>query len=148
MEPIAKRLIHPEHGLGWNHKQVSQAIERYKMFLYLIYLYPNRAIIPTREIDIVWHYHILDTHKYASDCELLFGYFLHHNPNFDYEIEIEKLAWSEGFAETIALFAEHFGINLSEEIDNNQGAFFIFSNSNLQQASACVDPCSKGWLLR
>ncbi|BAZ09315.1 peptidase [Calothrix sp. NIES-4071] len=133
-------LIHPEHGLGWNHKQVSQGIERYKMFLYLIYLYPNRTIIPTREIDTVWHYHILDTHKYAYDCEFLFGYFLHHNPNFDYESETLKLAWLEAIAETIALSAEHFGISLIDEND------FMLTDSNLQQVNACVDPRSK-WLL-
>jgi hypothetical protein len=51
------------------------------MFLYLMYLYPEQPIIPTREIDIVWHFHILDTRKYAFDCKILFGYFLHHRPS-------------------------------------------------------------------
>jgi hypothetical protein len=148
LEPIAQRLINTEYGLGWNRKQVSRAIERYKMFLHLISLYPNRAIIPTREIDIVWHYHILDTHKYAYDCEFLFGCFLHHSPNFDYESDTVKLAWSKAFTETIALFAEHFGISLIDDNDNHQCAYFILTNSNPQQASACVDPRSKGWLLR
>jgi hypothetical protein len=31
-------------------------------------------------VDTFWHFHILDTVKYAADCERVFGYFLHHNP--------------------------------------------------------------------
>jgi hypothetical protein len=147
LESITKRLLHPENSLGWDNKQVSRAIYRYKIFLYLIYLYPNHAIIPTREIDIVWHYHILDTQKYASDCEFLFGYFLHHNPNCDSESKAGKLALSKAFAETMALFIEYFGISLTEENDNNQGTCLILTN-NLQRASACVDPRGKGKLLK
>lgn len=128
LESIAQRLMHPEDGLGWNSQQASRAIERYKMFLCLIYLYPNQAIVPTREIDIVWHFHILDTCKYAEDCERLFGYYLHHNPNFIAEDEVDNLVFVEGFNNTVALFAECFGIRLTEE------------NNQLQQASACVDP--------
>lgn len=147
LEPIAQRLMYPEYGLGWERQQVSRAIAHYKMFLHLIYLYPNRAIIPTREIDTVWHYHILDTQKYACDCKFLFGYFLHHKPNFNYESETARLALSKAFAETKVLFVEHFGISFDES-DNNEGACFILTNNNLLRASACVDPCSKAWLLR
>ncbi|KAB8335769.1 glycine-rich domain-containing protein-like [Scytonema tolypothrichoides VB-61278] len=123
LEPIAQRLMYPEDGQGWSCEQVEQAIAHYKMFLNLLYLYPNSAIVPTREIDIVWHYHILDTRKYACDCEWLFGYFVHHNPNFDFGSEADRLALERAFSDTKTLFAEHFGISLNK----------------LQQASACAD---------
>lgn len=42
--------------------------------------YPDDIIVPTKEIDEVWHFHILDTLKYGKDCEDIFGKFLHHFP--------------------------------------------------------------------
>jgi hypothetical protein len=139
LEPIAHRLMQSEHGPGWSRKQVVQALTRYKMFLYLIYLYPNSPIIPTYEIDIVWHHHILDTHKYACDCEYLFGYFVHHNPNFGSGIEADKVTLEAAFAATLALFAEQFGINMTEVIQTTQSACLIYTDTKLQQASPCVD---------
>jgi hypothetical protein len=37
-------------------------------------------VAPLVDVDTFWHYHILDTMKYARDCEQAFGYFLHHYP--------------------------------------------------------------------
>jgi hypothetical protein len=42
--------------------------------------FPNEGAAPLFDVDIFWHYHILDTLKYAADCENVFGYFLHHFP--------------------------------------------------------------------
>ncbi len=141
LEPIAWRLMHPEDGLGWSREQVTKAVTRYKMFLYVMHLYPNRAIIPTREMDIVWHFHILDTRKYAADCESLFGYFLHHRPG-DGSIKslADKAAIETAFASTLALFSEYCGLILSGETHNYQSAFVINIHDELQQASGCPDP--------
>lgn len=141
LEPIAQRLMHPEDGQGWSREQVERAIARYKMFLNLVYLYPNSGIVPTREIDVVWHYHILDTRKYACDCEWLFGYFVHHNPNLDSRSEPDKLALEKAFSDTKTLFAEHFSLLLTEEIHKFQSACVTLSNDKLQQPSACADLC-------
>lgn len=63
-------------------------------------------LVPTRDIDTVWHYHILDTHKYASDCKVVFGYFLHHNPN--YSPETVGPVYKQSARRTIDLFLQHF----------------------------------------
>lgn len=34
----------------------------------------------SHEMDELWHTHILDTKKYAKDCEYVFGKFIHHFP--------------------------------------------------------------------
>ncbi|WP_419183608.1 glycine-rich domain-containing protein [Scytonema hofmannii] len=115
----------------------AKAIARYKMFLHLIYLYPNSTIVPTCEIDIVWHYHILDTRKYAWDCEWLFGYFVHHNPNLNSRSEIDQRALERAISDTKTLLAEHFGVLLIEEVQKSQS--FVLPNNKLQQASACAD---------
>ncbi|NER36784.1 MAG: glycine-rich domain-containing protein-like [Oscillatoria sp. SIO1A7] len=96
-------------GGGWTREQTTRAIARYLMFLSLIYLYPSRPIVPTPEIDAVWHQHILDTSKYAADCQQLFGRFVHHFPYFGRRGESDRVSLQATFAETQALFEEHFG---------------------------------------
>ena len=76
-EPIAHQLMQS----GWTHQQTMRAMNRYKVFLLLIFLYPHTPLAPTQEIDQVWHCHILHTRKYREDCQMLFGYFIDHEPN-------------------------------------------------------------------
>ncbi|MGB3653117.1 MAG: glycine-rich domain-containing protein-like [Rivularia sp. (in: cyanobacteria)] len=108
---IAYRLIHSNEE-KWNIQQTNQAISRYLMFLLLIYLYPNSQIVPNQEIDRVWHYHILDTIKYAEDCEILFGRFIHHFPYFGKRGKIDRDNLQTAFEQTQVLFQEHFGISM------------------------------------
>ena len=111
LKSIAYQLMHSSDE-KWTFEQTNQAIDRYSMFLCLIYLYPNRKLVPTQEIDRVWHHHILDTMKYAQDCEMLFGRFIHHFPYFGKRGKADRDNLYTAFAETERLFQEHFGINL------------------------------------
>jgi len=80
----------------------------YRQFLTLRLRYPKRTLVPSALIDLVWHYHILDTRKYFSDCERLFGSYLHHDPYFGNDAE----TWSEnqkGWADTCDLWEREFG---------------------------------------
>lgn len=106
--PIAYNLMQGSGG-GWTREQTTRAIARYLMFLCLIYLYPNRPVVPTPEIDAVWHQHILDTSKYAADCQQLFGRFVHHFPYFGRRGQGDRASLQAAFAETQALFEERFG---------------------------------------
>jgi hypothetical protein len=108
LEPIAFQLMHSGEG-EWTHQRTMQAIAQYRQFLYLIYLYPNRSLVPSQDIDRVWHHHILDTMKYAQDCQMLFGYFLHHFPYFGLRGESDRHNWQTAVEQTQALFQEHFG---------------------------------------
>ena len=112
LKSIAYQLMYSSDE-KWTFEQTNQAIDRYSMFLYLIYLYPNRKLVPTQEIDKVWHHHILDTMKYAEDCEMLFGRFIHHFPYFGKRGKTDRDNLYKAFAETETLFQEHFGIYLT-----------------------------------
>jgi hypothetical protein len=80
LDPIKVKLMHKESGEGWT-LEYANAIEfEYRRFLYVMKMFPNEPAAPLFDVDIFWHYHILDTIKYASDCESVFGYFLHHFP--------------------------------------------------------------------
>jgi hypothetical protein len=80
LNPIKVKLMHKESGEGWSLEQANAVEFEYRRFLYLMKLFPHEQTAPLFDVDIFWHYHILDTLKYAADCEQIFGYFLHHFP--------------------------------------------------------------------
>ena len=80
LAPIKMKLMHVESGEGWSALRADAVETEYRRFLFLMKKYPDAEASPTVDVDIFWHYHILDTMKYARDCEAVFGYFLHHYP--------------------------------------------------------------------
>jgi hypothetical protein len=102
---VARHLMNPSNGDGWTRQQALRAIRRYKTFLFVSYLYPPIVLIPTQEIDRVWHCHILHTCKYRQDCEMLFGYFIDHEPESAVSSETHQQNLDAAFAQTQALLA-------------------------------------------
>ena len=80
LDQIKVKLMHVESGEGWTQEKTDAVEVEYRRFLYLMKVCPTEQIVPLVEVDVFWHYHILDTMKYAIDCEQAFGYFLHHYP--------------------------------------------------------------------
>jgi len=80
LEPIKMKLMHVESGEGWSLEKADAVEKEYRRFLCLMKMYPEEDTAPLVDVDTFWHYHILDTMKYAADCEQAFGYFLHHYP--------------------------------------------------------------------
>lgn len=80
LDPIKVKLMHQESGEGWSLAYADSVEFEYRRFLYLVKKFPNEQAAPLFDVDVFWHYHILDTMKYAADCETVFGYFLHHFP--------------------------------------------------------------------
>jgi hypothetical protein len=80
LEPIKVKLMHEESGEGWSLERANAVEFEYRRFLYLMKKFPQEQTAPLQDVDTFWHYHILDTLKYATDCQAVFGYFLHHFP--------------------------------------------------------------------
>ena len=80
LEPIKMKLMHAASGEGWSLEKANAVEKEYRRFLCLMKIYPEEDTAPLVDVDTFWHYHILDTMKYAADCEQAFGYFLHHYP--------------------------------------------------------------------
>lgn len=80
LEPIKTKLMHVPSGEGWSRAQADAVEKEYRRFLCLMKSHPGESIAPLVDVDTFWHYHILDTMKYAADCAQAFGYFLHHYP--------------------------------------------------------------------
>jgi len=87
LNPIKTKLTHVESGEAWPLERAEAAETEYRRFLYLMKAFPKVEIAPLKDVDTFWHYHILDTMKYARDCEQVFGYFQHHHPYLGMEGE-------------------------------------------------------------
>jgi hypothetical protein len=110
LEPIAYKLMHAEPGeVALSLAEADRAVAMYRCFLKLCVLHPGTRIVPTTQLDRVWHAHVLDTAKYRADCDYVFGHFMDHFPYAGLRGEDDRRAWRDDFAHTRRLFAEHFG---------------------------------------
>jgi hypothetical protein len=110
LEPIAYKLMHPEPGeTGASLEEADRLIGFYRQYLILCLRHPEVGIVPTIEIDLVWHAHILDTQKYQADCDHVFGFFLHHFPYLGLRGEQDEQQWREQHTHTLELLHHDFG---------------------------------------
>lgn len=58
---------------------LSRGITRYERFLKLFKLYPRKMLVPTLDIDLVWHTHQCSPSQYALVTENMAGRFIDHN---------------------------------------------------------------------
>lgn len=113
LDPIKLKLMDPEEGQGWSREHVERMELAYKRFLTLMVKFPDETIAPTKDVDKFWHGHILDTLKYAEDCQNVFGHFLHHFPYFGMRGE-EDAANLRAAAENMhRIYEREFGERLS-----------------------------------
>src|SRR6516165_2489405 len=71
--PINRKL-QSENPAQWTDETLAEAETNYRRFLALNLLYPSTTLSVNKIVDEYWHQHILDTRKYAADCEKVFGY--------------------------------------------------------------------------
>lgn len=105
---IKPLLVSLTQSYGWSEIKAGRACQRYLNFLCLRWLYPDRLLVPTQEIDQVWHCHILYTRQYRQDCQHLFGHYLDHDPCQSLE-HITNPLLLVAFEQTKILFEQHFG---------------------------------------
>ena len=109
LDPIKLKLMDTEEGQGWSREYVNQMAIEYKRFLTLSVKYPEETIAPSKDVDKFWHGHILDTMKYAEDCQNVFGYFLHHFPYFGMRGEQDAANLAQAGRTTKRLYEKEFG---------------------------------------
>ena len=81
--------------------EISTSIDRYCKFLRLARDHPSVLLVPTLDIDLVWHAHMLHPAAYAHDCLAIVGRVFHHDDG-DGMGAAEKL--SQGLQKTAALW--------------------------------------------
>ena len=111
LEPVKLRAMDAELGEGWTREHADSIEVAYKNYLTMLVKYPDHAeeIMLSEDVDEFWHTHILQTRKYAQDCEKVFGNFLHHEPHVG-EVTAADLEKRNVLAETTRqLYEREFG---------------------------------------
>jgi hypothetical protein len=106
---VKLKLMDADEGPGWSEQHASVMELRYRRYLCMLFLDPQGSVVPTRDIDLVWHQHILDTRAYAADCERVFGYFVHHFPYFGMRDDQDAQDLLDSFEQTNGTYRELFG---------------------------------------
>jgi len=128
LEPIKVKLMHNKSGEGWTLERANAVELEYRRFLTLMKKFPDEQTSPLVDVDTFWHYHILDTMKYAADCQAVFGYFLHHFPYIGMRGE-EDAATLERIGNRMKeLYEEEFGIAYGS-VATNLGAAYCGSTT-------------------
>ncbi|WP_402720397.1 glycine-rich domain-containing protein [Janthinobacterium rivuli] len=109
LDAIKVKLMHRESGEGWSLEKANAVEFEYRRFLILMKQFPQEETAPLMDVDTFWHYHILDTLKYAADCEQVFGYFLHHFPYIGLRGEDDEAAHHRVGERMKQLYEQTFG---------------------------------------
>jgi hypothetical protein len=108
LDCIKVKLMDSDEGEGWDRETVERLDREYRRFLFLTVTRPE-SIVPSKEVDAFWHAHILDTQKYAADCEHMFGFFVHHFPYFGMRGDEDAQNLKHAFASTQTIYEEVYG---------------------------------------
>lgn len=104
---VKMKLCDVDDGKGWTASKADEVESEYKRFLILIGR--SDSVVPTKEVDEMWHQHILDTRAYAADCQRIFGRFIHHFPYLGMRGDEDRKNLERKFAETNELYSKTFG---------------------------------------
>lgn len=104
---VKMKVQDPEEGKGWTAEETDRVERLYKRFLLMIASGHN--VVPTKDIDAMWHFHILDTRAYAADCQRVFGRFVHHFPYLGMRGEEDAKLLDSEFNKTKAVYESMFG---------------------------------------
>lgn len=116
VEPIVFKLMHPDiDHVAMTLDEADHLVALYRQWLVLCLRYPDVGIVPTTDIDQVWHAHILDTAKYEQDCQHVFGFFLHHFPYLGLRGDADRHQLHHQFTQTRRLFEHEFGVPMGAD---------------------------------
>ncbi|MTV38113.1 glycine-rich domain-containing protein-like [Duganella radicis] len=122
LEPIKVKLMHEESGEGWTLERANAVEFEYRRFLFLMKKFPNEQTAPLVDVDTFWHYHILDTMKYAADCAAVFGHFLHHFPYIGLRGEDDEAAHIRVGMRMKELYEDTFGEDYVRQAEQAKAA--------------------------
>jgi len=80
LKKIYLNLTDTLDGPGWTQEKCEEVEGIYRLMLLSTMVDPDTIVAPSKDVDTFWHYHILDTRKYAQDCTSLVGGMIHHDP--------------------------------------------------------------------
>jgi hypothetical protein len=124
---------------NWSKSKVKDVILAYKKFLYLAAI--NKEVVPSKEVDVVWHHHILFTNDYFVRWSNILGKTVHHSP----EIKGVKNTYNSIYKETYNSYVNEFGKNddsllyfilLNNVIETNNNHYYKDKNHSSHSCSS------------
>lgn len=131
-----KACLSKPEGEGWTEAQALEVEKWYKRFLSLSITHPNLTAVPNGPIDAFWHRHILDTQRYAVDCEATIGHFMHHFPYYGLNGEEDAQNRDHSFDETNRAYREYFEEDCTVMVE-----LFPHQKPSCETCAGSPDPC-------
>jgi hypothetical protein len=103
MSSVRERVMKEQ---GWSSEKTDAAILEYRRFWLLHKKNPGMAIVPSLDVDEVWHAHILYTKQYMRESQDYFGHYFHHNPTENAEGDSRN---SDSYQRTLNAYQNEFG---------------------------------------
>lgn len=122
---IKHKLMRGKPGPAWSRERTEAAEKEYRRFLLLMKMYPNELAAPSLDVDRFWHHHIIDTEKYARDCQAVFGYFLHRYPYLGVGGHEDASPRVEAGARMGQLYREVFGVQYDSGVQRTVTGFSL-----------------------
>ena len=144
LESVKLRVMDAELGEGWTREYADSIEAAYKTYLTMLVKYPDDAedIMLSEDVDEFWHTHILQTTKYAKDCQQVFGNFLHHEPHVG-EVTAEDHQKRTALAEkTRRIYEREFG---SVEMSEVAWAGNVIRAEKAAYSSASIHPANAAY---
>ena len=121
----------------WPTEKVQGALDSYERFLRLAAKHPDMTVAPTRDIDEMWHLHMLSPRAYYTDCMALMGRILDHDGGFG--TEPEELPVLGGiFDRTAKLWEQEYGEPYVGDLPPGEATVKCWHNCQ----SRCWNACS------
>lgn len=117
---------------NWSRKFTLEVIEEYKRFVYLL-CRCEHPVTPSRDVDQVWHLHLLYTKDYWSEFAPKLSKIPHHNPTKGGKDEEEKFI--EYYENTLSSYRKIFQEDAPSRIWPDGSIRF-----NLDRSIKLVDP--------
>jgi hypothetical protein len=135
------------HEYGWlyapfTNSMINRARSRYKNFFLLISESLAPGIVPTSDIDLVWHTHQLSPVKYREFCHLITGKLINHEDKKPIEgLQVifgeSKSAWERRFGIPYAICLCWVCIAAREEADSVANPTPIIEAMARERARRC-----------
>eukprot|EP00762_Andalucia_godoyi_P006657 ANDGO_06237.mRNA.1 hypothetical protein TTHERM_00348080 len=150
LSKVKRRVI---KELNWTSEYAESAVQEYRKFICLAaHGFPA---VPCRDVDEVWHNHILFTQDYTTFCDDIFGFYLHHDPMDSSETvvpvqqknatgAVENVTGSphDAYSQTLEMYVKVFGTKPdamwgSHSADTAALCFARNTDSNAEKAALC-----------
>ncbi|CAO1621944.1 unnamed protein product [Parajaminaea phylloscopi] len=141
--PAFSSLVDMTHFAAANRPVIRDATIRYHRWLRLFFLYPDRFLAPTLDIDLAWHTHQLDP-EYYTQCFSTVGRFIDHDDrvlerDLGHAFERTRELWSATYSSNFSRFA----VAGARDVDDGGGG-----GEGRGDNGDTAGPCHSGWACR